>query len=272
MHSDLRDDGTESSPGPTLEKELHYLVGTGRNARIAARYYGFDGHGGGTLQSVGDAFGLTRERVRQIASRTSEKLATGQLLLPIVDRTIRFVSDHMPAEASTIEIAVRAEGLSSSLFRLEGVINAAELLGAHPPFAITRVGGGRIVHARNIESVDQMVRAARRMVKHEGMMTLSSVVAMLRNSGFDGCDRNLVASLLGCQGGFRWLSRSTGWIGFSENCANRVLNRIRKILSVTNPICVCRLRAGIARGHRMRGFSPPRGVLLEFCRQAPALR
>src|SRR5690348_1942001 len=98
MHSDLRDDGTESSPGPTLEKELHYLVGTGRNARIAARYYGFDGHGGGTLQSVGDAFGLTRERVRQIASRTSEKLATGQLLLPIVDRTIRFVSDHMPAE------------------------------------------------------------------------------------------------------------------------------------------------------------------------------
>jgi hypothetical protein len=167
---------------------------------------------------------------------------------------------------------VRAEGLSSSLFRLEGVINAAELLGAHPPFAITRAGGGRIVHARNIESVDQMVRAARRMVKHEGMATLSSVVAMLRNSGFDGCDGNLVASLLGCQGGFRWLNRSTGWIGLSENCANRVLNRIIKILSVTNPICVCRLRAGIARGHRMRGFSPPRGVLLEFCRQAPALR
>jgi hypothetical protein len=31
------------------------------------------------------------------------------------------------------------------------------------------------------------------------------------------------------------------------------------------------LRVGIARSVRMKGFSPPMGVLLEFCRQAPGL-
>ena len=49
----------------TLERELCDLLGTGRKARIAARYYGFDGRGGGSLQSVGNEIGLTRERVRK---------------------------------------------------------------------------------------------------------------------------------------------------------------------------------------------------------------
>jgi hypothetical protein len=43
----------------TLETELVGLLGTGRNGRIAARYYGFDGRGGGSLQSIGNEFGLT---------------------------------------------------------------------------------------------------------------------------------------------------------------------------------------------------------------------
>src|SRR5215467_3804712 len=56
---------------PSLERELLDLLGGGRDARIAARYHGFDGRGGETLQSVGNAFGITRERVRQIVATTS---------------------------------------------------------------------------------------------------------------------------------------------------------------------------------------------------------
>jgi DNA-directed RNA polymerase sigma subunit (sigma70/sigma32) len=56
----------------TLERELRDLLG--RKARIAARYYGFDGRGGGTLQSVGNEIGVTRERVRQIAADCSRRI------------------------------------------------------------------------------------------------------------------------------------------------------------------------------------------------------
>jgi hypothetical protein len=58
----------------------------------------------------------------------------------------------------------------------------------------------------------------------------------------------------------------------SDKTNNPVLNRIRKILSVANPINISELRAGIARHYRMKGLSPPKRVLLEFCRQAPGLR
>src|SRR6266446_4662475 len=87
----------------TLERELRDLLGTGRNARIAARYYGFDGRGGGSLQTVGNEIGLTRERVRQIVTEATERLSTGRLVAPTLDRTIAFVANRIPAAAEEIE-------------------------------------------------------------------------------------------------------------------------------------------------------------------------
>ena len=65
-------------PELSLERELLRLLGTGRNARIAARCIGFDGRGGESFQRVGKSFGLTRERIRQIVGAASAQLRTGQ--------------------------------------------------------------------------------------------------------------------------------------------------------------------------------------------------
>ena len=112
----------------SLERELRELLGTGRNAGIAARYYGFDGRGGGSLQTVGNEIGLSRERVRQIVTATSEWVRTRRPVSPTLDRTIAFVVDRIPAAAGEIEAELRSQRLTSGLFRLEGVVKAAELL------------------------------------------------------------------------------------------------------------------------------------------------
>jgi hypothetical protein len=257
---------------PTLERELRGLLGTGRKARIAARYYGFDGRGGGTLQSVGNEIGVTRERVRQIAAASSQWLSSGRPVSPVLDRTIAFVADRMPAAAGEIEAELRSQGLTSGVFRLEGVIRAAELLGKRLPFSITEVSGERLVHARDVPSVEIIVRIARRVISRWGMATLSDIVAEVRKVESGVCDRKLVGRALACLEDFRWLVQSTDWFWLSDNPNNPILNRMRKILSIANPINISELRAGIRRDYRMKGFSAPKGVLLEFCRQAPGLR
>ena len=256
----------------TLERELRDLLGTGRNARIAARYYGFDGLGGGSLQTVGNEIGLTRERVRQIVTASSAWLSTGRPVSPTLDRTIAFVVERMPAAAGEIEAELQFQRLTSGLFRLEGVIKAAGLLGRRLPFSITEVKGERLVHARGIPSVDMIFRIVRRVISRWGMATISNVVAEVREVEPDACDGNLVVSALACLGGFHWLEQSAGWFWLSDNPNNRVLNRMRKILSIANPIDISELQAGITRDYRMKGVSPPKRVLLEFCRQAPGLR
>jgi hypothetical protein len=254
----------------TLERELHELLGAGKNALIAARYYGFDGRGGDSLQAVGNDIGVTRERVRQIAAAASESLRTGRVS-PALDRTIAFVADHMPAAAEEIEAELRSQRLTSGLFRLEGVIRAAELLGKRLPFSITEVKGERLVHARDIPSVNTIVRIARRVIARWGMATISNVMTEVRKSGSGGGDRKLAVRALTCLGGFHWLEQSEDWFWLSD-ARNPLLNRMRRILSIANPIGISELRAGIARDARMKGLSPPKRVFLEFCRQAPGLR
>jgi hypothetical protein len=103
----------------TLERELLHLLGTGRNARIAARYYGFDGRGGGSFQTVGNTFGLTRERVRQIVIAASKGLGRSRTVSRTLDRTLAYVADLIPAPAKMIEAELRSDGLTSRVFRLE---------------------------------------------------------------------------------------------------------------------------------------------------------
>jgi hypothetical protein len=256
----------------TLERELRELLGTGRNALVAARYFGFDGRGGSSLQAVGDEIGVTRERVRQIVSAVSESIRIRQAVSPTFDRTIAFVADRIPATAEEIEAGLRSQRLTSGLFRLEGVIRASELLGRRLPFSITEVEGERLVYPRDVPSGDTIGRMARRLICRWGMATLTDTVAEARKGEYSACDRKLVASALVRLRGFHWLEKSAGWFWLSDTQYNPVLRHMRKILSVANPINISELWAGIVRGPRMRGFSPPQRVLLEFCRQAPGLR
>jgi hypothetical protein len=113
----------------------------------------------------------------------------GRPVSPTLDRTIAFVVERMPAAATEIEAELRSQGLTSGLFRLEGVIKAAELLGRRLPFSITEVKGERLVHARDIPSLDTIVRIARRVISRWRMATISNVVAEVRKVESGACDR-----------------------------------------------------------------------------------
>ena len=256
----------------SLERELLDLLGTGRDALIVVRYYGFDGRGGGTNRAVCNEFGLSHQRLGQIASAASKRLSAARPLAPTLDRTIKFVANSMPAQAATIEAQLRSRGLTSGAFRLEYVIKAAELLGRSLPFSITEVHGERVVHARGLQQLDRVVRIARQAMVERGLGTIPFVAAELRNVRSGLRERKLVECVLSSQKGFHWLDQSKGWFWFSDVHANRLLNRIRKILSIAKSISISELRAGILRDYRMQGFSLPSRVLLEFCRQVPELR
>ena len=262
-------------PKLTLERELLDLLGGGRDARIAARYHGLDGRGGETLQSIGNAFGLTRERVRQIVATTSARLRGGRPVPRMLNRTIAFVADLIPAaapviEAKVIEAEMWSQGLTAGSFRLEGLIRATELLRMRLPFAMTEVSGERLVHVQDIPQLHSIVHIARRVVARYGIATVSKVAAKLCEKAPGVNSWNLVTSVLAHERGFRWLDRSGEWF-WSETGINPALHRIRKILSVVSSARASDLLAGITRSARMKGFSPPIEVLLEFCRQAPGL-
>ena len=82
-----------------LESELLSLLGGDDKARVMARYCGFDGLGGATLQVVGAEFGITAERVRQILGEVVKRMTDAHPSAPTLEKTLSLIAECIPAWA-----------------------------------------------------------------------------------------------------------------------------------------------------------------------------
>lgn len=220
------------------------------------------------MQEIGDSLGITRERVRQLCSRVEKQLEGKTVFAPALDRTIKVVSQNVPAVADEIEAKFTSTGLSKLPCLLEGVISAADLLGRSVPCVIVHVGAKRFaLIPGSVDITAAILQAARRAVEHWGVTTVADVAARVTERVGASIDAGLVTQVLLERQDFSWLDEGGGWFWLSSIPRNRLLNQIEKVLSVVDRIDVSELRAGVSRSHRMKGVAPTKRVLLEFCRQ-----
>lgn len=246
-------------------------MGSSRDASIASRYLGLDGCGGGTLRSVGDEFNLTYERVRQIVCSASRILCSDPAVKACLTSVIGFVSNSIPTTATDLESALQADRFTRDRFRLEGIIRAARLLGMRLPFSISVVGSERVVHTREIKSVDRIVRVARTLAAHFGASTVEDVFRRLRRPKESLFERDLIATVLICAPDIYWLNEKQSVFSFLNATKNRVLIRVRQVVSVANPISLTDLWAGVARSFPRREFSLDEKALGALCLRAPGV-
>ena len=239
-----------------------------RNKKLVSRRFGWDGAGGATLQEVGDEFGITRERVRQVCSRVEKRLEGQTPFAPVLDRILLTISQCPLSSADQIEFQLKANGLTQGLIRLEGILNAAALLGRDVTFGIDETHGKRVaLPADRLGAARVVVQTARRSIEHWGVATTEDVAAQASEKLSTAITTEFVAHLLKDRTDFRWLDESGGWFLLISVPRNRLLNQIRKILAVAEGLEVSELRSGVCRHHRMKGVAPPQRVLLEFCRE-----
>lgn len=254
-----------------LESELFSLLGRDDKARIAARYCGFDGLGGATLHVVGAEFGITAERVRQIVGEVVRRRGSASSAAPALEKAVAFIASHVPGFADDIERKLQSTGLSGRPFRIEGIIRAAELFARPVPFSLTETQKFRLVHSLAPQALDAIIRVARRAIERRGLATLDTVSGELREVAPGAAGSRLIADLLDGAGNLRWLDQSAGWFWLPDVPRNPVVRRIRKILSVANPVRLGDLCAGVARESGLQSDAPPAAVLLELCRQTPGV-
>src|SRR5262249_24810865 len=115
-------------------------------------------------------------------------------------------------------------------------------------------------------TIRRIIVLARKSVGRFGVTTVADVAARTNEASSSAVSAEFVTGVLEGQQGFEWLDRDAGWFWFRTLTKNRMLSRIRKILSIADAVDVGELRSGIARHHQMAGYAPPKRVLLELCR------
>jgi hypothetical protein len=248
----------------SLEAELGALLpaaAKSRNVAITARYLGFDGKGGATLQTVGDEYGLTRERVRQIVSKTSAPLKRGVPYAPLLDSALRAVAGSVPASGADLSEHLQSLGICVEPFDMRALNTAAAFLGRVFPAVFEEDGYDLLLSPEQVGLPKDIRNMAHRLASHYGVANASDIAARIAESSGSTANEKLVKASLQEDRGVVWLDDDGGWLWFPRLSRNRMLNYARKILSLSPRISIHELRQGIARHHRMKGFAPPTRAL-----------
>jgi hypothetical protein len=251
-----------------LEKALFGVPPEDRDAAIVARHYGFDGRGGANFQRIGTELDLTRERVRQIVGESDPRAHIMPDGLAALDRVIALVAADIPAPAADVERKLYQAGVTSALFRIEGVINAASLLSRRLPFRISALRKTRFLLPDSWPQFREIINAAHNQVRRHGMATIAQLMDEGAGGDRAGRDALMIETILSAQPDFRWLDRTLGWFWLAQTHRNCAVTRIRKMLAVANPLSVSEIRAGLGR---MGSPLAHERSLLELCRQIEGL-
>jgi DNA-directed RNA polymerase alpha subunit len=269
-----------SQEAGNLEDELYELTQMAdsvRNRMIVTACFGWDGLGPRTLEDVGSEHDLTRERVRQIAQRVENHLAGLGLNPPTLMRVLDEMRPPLACAAREAERRIQKLGLTRGCFRSEGVLIAGRILGLNDLPELTRVGRHRFLVRPGEMGIFRLIQCvARRQVRKWGIGGVEEIIATVRRGSENDITVEAVLEILGACPGFQWLSADHQWFWFSQDfkgktqvARNPMVRQIQKTLSVARSLHLSELRSSVSRHYRMKGFAPPRRVLLEVCRNLP---
>ncbi len=264
----------------TLEAELAAIAEAaepGRTARIAVRYWGWDGRGGATLESTGREFdGITRERVRQLCERLAARLARERPQAPALERALVIAAHAVPTTARELARRLADEHVAARPFDPAGLLTAADALGLDPTFSLDSVKELRVAlpdppdpAADTRAVVACVVDTARALVRRGGAARVHDVTGQVAALLAVWVDDAFVTAVVSEPEDFVWLERRSGWFFLPSVAKNAVVSRVLKVLSVAERIRVGDLHAGIRRDERMRDFVMPEYILAELCGRIP---
>jgi hypothetical protein len=271
----------ERMPQLTLEEELIAIFtanATPRNAEIVIGYYGWTDGRQHTLTEVGNRYGITRERVRQICAKLARKPKLRTIYAPVMDRALAMIAQALPGPVATIEAELTARGWTRVGLSLESVATAARLVGHTADFSVVEVPTGRKTSARlavrgqAANAVLAIVDAAKKSVYFHGLSRVDDIQRSVATRFPNGADLALVRQTLRLIQGFSWLDEQAGWFRITSIAKHGLPRTIEKVLAVAGTVTVEQLRAALARNRRLWQEVPSEQVLLEFCRHMPQVR
>lgn len=260
---------TAWAPQGTLERELLELLLEAedeRNAEMLSVFFGFNEEGPKTLEFSGQPYGLTRERVRQIAARAERKIRDLWRPLQCLEKSKEIVTSKLGPLFTREDffLAAQREGITKINFDVEGVLSALELVGEQHSIKKIRIGQVELFGAADQFSVPKRLLAALRKETSASGCTNIQRLALMAGLELDDAER--VRDLLLMFPEVQWLDASSTWLLSKRTTRNRLANVSVRIFSVAKSVEINELRSALLRYVRVSFVPPPEplGNLIEF--------
>ncbi|MDK9702527.1 MAG: hypothetical protein OEL20_05260 [Sulfuritalea sp.] len=259
-----------------------------RIAHFFAERYGILGEECARLQSIGDRYGLTRERIRQVQAMMSERAGGAQFVAPRLLELAEAVKQNVPIAVSDFDTRYRK--LLGMALSVEGASRfAREVLGRNvatfndAPAAPVGQSILRILVDPEADTGDvRAVReATRRMVRSCGAAHVLFVAGAASEIAGHGISVEDTRNALKALNGMEWLVEAEGWYWLGPDAPNRAHSVARKMFAATDGrldiedihSALCRSRRFIYEDDRVSAYpiEAPWRVIREVLSRTPWL-
>lgn len=195
---------------------------------------------GRTLVEIGEEYGVTRERIRQVCESFEDILPECSVVTPCLDRALRAAARVVPMQVDDLNEQVRP--FIGEDAGIEALVGWAEMLGREAtPVQCRRArvrARSEIIEVTMVQAPDAppwFEAAIRHVTRDCGLVGCTSVLRIagrlaLREGLVPG--QESLESALESSAGFRWLDKENGWFTLGDTSSCAVANRVRKIMHV----------------------------------------
>jgi hypothetical protein len=258
--------GDSRSSHACLEDELEAALSSvvsGRNRDMLRQLWGFNGQPPTTLEAVGQCYGLTRERVRQLSAKARKQFNRSWRETPILEKVLRLTEGLVPDTEINVTSMLSKASLIRSKFSMESVLLAAEILEKSHGIETDAIAGANVLFRKGCGALLRILpNEFRKATQANGCISIDRLTLKCGGRLEDAEGVQRIISLLPET---RWLDEGRNWAMSKQPTRNRVSNLIQKILSVSTTLHISEIRSALSRPHRVT-YTAPRAVLLEFCR------
>jgi Bacterial RNA polymerase, alpha chain C terminal domain/Sigma-70, region 4 len=251
-----------------LEDELSGVLralANERDTEVVLKLFGWTGKGRRILESVGQEYGLTRERIRQLAARASRKIRERSIETPWLHKAVDALRAACPATSTTLANLLREAGIAKEDFDPSGVIAACEEFGIDSLVTSAPFGGTRVYdRSDKIDTLAQLRRSSRRLTSARGCVNFE---AMCDELAIEPAARGKYRELMSLGGRITWLDEERQWLFAGGLARNRLGNLVAKVLFVSPEVSLSELRRAVARSRRLE-VVPPTEILARFVQAA----
>lgn len=247
-----------------LEDELQGILGTvteDRNLEITVKLFGWNGDGQRTLESVGQEYGVTRERIRQIAARANKKIDGDAYETPWLDKALAAARDLCPATPKRIAAELKRQGICRAKFDPSGLITACEVFDKPIPLFRSLIGQTAIYEWKKQEGkTRELLNLCKRQTSSNGCVNFDAACAEV---GIPEEQRDAYRRVVVIEDACEWLDEQGGWLMANGPTRNRLCNLAAKVLHVAPTVNLSELRRAVSKSKRLLS-TPPLSVLSKF--------
>jgi len=253
------DEPLEQVPQMTIEAEAEAVLNAalGRQnlkwREPIGRRFGLHGGAIPTLEQAGEAVGVTRERVRQVQRKASDRLPTKPVAAPAVDQALELLAITLPCRRIEVADALRAAGLTDHDEWTAEALNAVARVTGRTIELVE--AGGLVGYRPDLNVVTEVVASAKALSNALGIASIGAVAkrVLARDPDAD-CSAGSIISALDSASGVHWLDPTHCWFDHASG-RNRLVNTSLRILAVNSPQSLSDMHEGIGRHFSFRAAS-----------------